>query len=238
MNIEVKRGDLLHALAAADGIARPNGQMPLLECVLITARGKDAVSIEATDVALTISAEIKSINAKAGSIAINAKRLRDVIKNAPAGEVSIAMIDNGWVEIKAGKARYKLASINGRDFPKIHSSTAGKSATFDGDVLKQMIDRVLFSASEDKTRMALNGALFSAVAGVAAMVTTDGHRMSRATCSCESAAAFSAIVPRDALAKLARIVEGETDVIVEKGRIYVRTAGLVMSSALAKGSGS
>jgi DNA polymerase-3 subunit beta len=230
MNIQIKRTDLLHALAAADGIARP-GPVPLLECVLITAAGKDVVTIAATDTAMTIKAEIASTNRKEGSLAMNAKLLRDVVKGAAGETVSLVALDNAWVEIRSGAARYKLAAITGRDFPKIPEPGKGKTATFDSDTIKTLIDRVLFSTSDDKTRMQLNGALFEVSKGVASMTSTDGHRLSRATCTSD-AEPFSALIPKEALAKLARIVGGETMFIVEPMRVFIRTAGLVMSSPL------
>lgn len=230
MNIEVKRGDLLHALAASDGIARPN-QHPLLECVLITATGSDVVTVAATDTAMTIRATFASKNRKPGSIAMNAKRLRDVIKLAPEESISISVLDNSFIQIKSGKANYKLAAIPGRDFPKIAEPGKGKTVTLDGDTLRQLIDRVLFSTSDDKTRMQLNGGLFEVKAGVASITSTDGHRMSRATCPC-TADDLTALIPKDALAKIARIAAGDVEIIVELARVFVRTATLTLSSPL------
>jgi DNA polymerase-3 subunit beta len=231
VNIKVKRSDLLHALAAADGVARPN-QIPLLECVLLTATGKDAVDIAATDTALTISATIASNNSKTGSIAMHAKRLRDVTKLAPDDTISIVALDNSFIEIKSGKANYKLAAYAGRDFPKIPGPRGdGKTLTLDGDVLKQLIDRTLFSASDDITRMHITGALLEVNAGVASMTSTDGHRLSRATAAC-TADDLTALIPKDALAKIARIAHGEVEIIVEPTRIFVRTDSLTMSASL------
>lgn len=236
MKIQVKRSDLLHALAAADGIARPN-QMPLLECVLITATEvcghgtTDIITIAATDTAMTILATMDGDVPKPGSIAMNAKRLRDVIKGAPDEAISIAVLDNAFIEIKSGKALYKLAAIPGRDFPKIPEPGKGKTATIDSDTLKQLIDRTLFSTSDDKSRTALNGALLEVTGGVASLTSTDGHRLSRATCSCNGQD-FTALVPKEALAKIARIAYGDVELIVEAGRIFVRTEGLTMSSPL------
>ncbi len=230
VNIEIKRSDLLHALAAADGIARP-GVMPLLECVLITAVGRDAVTVAATDTQMTIRAELASTNRKEGSLAINAKILRDVTKGAPADTIQIAALDNAWVEIKSGKARYRLAALPGRDFPKVPEPGEGTRATFNSDALKSLIDRVLFSVSEDKTRPQINGALFEVRAGVASMTSTDGHRLTRATRSCE-ATEFSANVPREALAKLAKIATDEVKIIVERSRIFATTGGVTLMSPI------
>ena len=230
MHTEVKRSELLHALAAADGVARPS-QMPLLECVLITATGKGEVTVAATDTAMTIRSTIASTNRKEGSIAMPAKRLRDVVKGAPGESISLTVLDNAWIEIKSGAARYKLAGYVGRDFPKIPEPGKGKRIAIAGETLKALIDRVLFSTSDDKTRMQLNGALFEVRGGLASMVSTDGHRLTRATCSID-ADDFTALVPKDALAKLAKIAEGDVEIIVEPARIFACVAGLTMSTPL------
>lgn len=236
MNIQIKRNDLLHALAAADGIARPGNTSPLLECVLITATGKDSVTVAATDTAMTVRAELASINKKEkeGSLAMNAKRLRDVIKGAPDETICIVQLDNSYIDIKSGKAHYKLAALQGRDFPKITEPTKKTAATFDGDVIKTLIDRVLFSASDDKTRMQLNGALFVVAGGVASMTSSDGHRLTRATASCNGSD-FSAIVPKESLAKLARIAADDVDIIVEGSRMFARTGGITLMMPLIDG---
>lgn len=236
MKIEVKRNDLLHAIAAADGIARTNATQPLFECVLITAVGKDSVTVAATDLSMTIRATLASANAKAGAIAMNAKRLREVVSHAPDESISLALLDNSFIEIKSGKAKYNLAAHPGRDFPKVQEPSGdGKTATIAGDVLKQLIARTLFSASEDKTRTNLCGAFLEVVGGVASMTSTDGHRLSRATCAC-FAPDFAALIPSEALAKIARIATGDIELIVERARIFVRTDALTFCTPLIDGT--
>jgi DNA polymerase-3 subunit beta len=235
VKIEVKRSDLLHALAAADGVARTNPTRPLLECVLITAIGKDSVTIAATDAAMTIRATLASSNGKPGSIAINAKRLREVVSHAPNDSMSLAELPNSFIEIKSGKASYRLASIPGRDFPKIPEPGDGVSVTIDGAALKQLISRTLFSTSDDKTRTNLCGAFFEISGGVASMTSADGHRLSRATCNCV-APDFSALIPSEALAKMARIADGDIELIVERARIFVRTDAITFCSPLIDGT--
>lgn len=231
MNIEVKRTELLRALAAADGIAR--GNMPLLECVLIRATGKDVVTVSATNIEMTIRAQLASSNRKEGDIAINARRLRDVISHAPEETVTIAVTENAHADIRCGKAKYKLAGIAGRDFPKIAEPGKGKRLTIDADKLCTLIDRVLFSTSDDKTRMMLNAALFEVTKGVASMVTTDGHRLSRATCECAlDADDFKALVPKEALAKMAKIATDEVRIVVESSRIFMQSGAVTFMSPL------
>jgi DNA polymerase-3 subunit beta len=234
MNIKINRSDLLQALAAADGVARAGSTMPLLECVLIAATGADKVTISATDAAMTMRAEIASTNRKEGETAINAKRLRDVVKGAPDESISIVALDNGWIEVKSGKAVYKLAALHAREFPKMPEPASPAIATFDGDALRSLIDRVLFSISDDKTRMHMNGALLEVRAGVASMTSTDGHRLTRATWASD-AKPFKVTIPKESLAKLSKLAIGSVDLFVDRSRLFARTAAVTFSTPLVDG---
>jgi DNA polymerase-3 subunit beta len=229
MKSKMKRADLARALAAADGVAKPNKNSPLLECVLVCALGKDAVTVEATDTSMTIATRIDGSNSKSGSIALSIGRLRDVVNNAPGDEITIEAVGGGWVELKCGKASYKLAGLAPRDMPKI-PRPAEAGFAFDGGMLGRMIDRVLFSVCDDQSRFHLASALLDVSAGIASLVSTDGHRLSIATCA--SDATLKALIPKDALKQLAKILDEEATLSVEGARLFATIGETVFSTLL------
>jgi len=55
--------------------------------------------------------------------------------------------------------------------------------SLDPDLLERLIRRTIYSVSTDETRPALNGALFQIRDGELRVVATDGHRLSKASCT-------------------------------------------------------
>ena len=115
-----------------------------------------------------------------GTVAVAARTLFDIVKNLPDGEVSWSLSDSHAVEVKCGKVRYRIPAMPGEDFPPLPNPGDADFAHLEAEVLAELIGLTQYSMSHDDTRPHLAGTLFEGDGKLVRMVTTDGHRLSKA----------------------------------------------------------
>ncbi len=151
----------------------------MLANVLLRTQGKTQLLVAATDLNVSLSAELKSQNAAEGGLTLNAKSLNDLIASVPGDDLTLKRADNHWAEIRSGKVTYRIVGMPDRDFPRVPDHREASYTQVESAVLREMIDRTLFSVCNDETRFHLNGVFFECDGSKARMVSTDGHRLSK-----------------------------------------------------------
>src|ERR1051325_5217452 len=183
--------------------------MPMLANVLLRTQGKGKILVAATDLNVSLTAELKSENANEGGITLGAKNLYELIANAPGDDVTLKKADNHWAEIRSGKVTYRIVGMPDRDFPKVPDHREASYSTVESSVLREMIERTLFSVCNDETRFHLNGVVFESDGSRARMVSTDGHRLSKVERTISNGPKLSAgiIIPKKGLLEIKKVLE-------------------------------
>jgi DNA polymerase-3 subunit beta len=209
MEFRIAKAEFLRGLRLAQGIADRKSTMPMLANVLLRTQGKNQLLVAATDLNVSLTAELKSHNASDGGIAILAKSLFDLVANAPGDEVTLKKADNHWAEIKSGKVTYRIVGMPDRDFPKVPDHREASYATVESAVVREMIDRTMFSICNDETRFHLNGVFFESDGSKCRMVSTDGHRLSKVERTIPNGPKLSAgvIIPKKGLLEIKKVLE-------------------------------
>src|SRR5262245_42930084 len=160
MDFRIAKLEFLRGLRLAQSIADRKSTMPMLANVLLRVTGKSSLLVAATDLNVSLSAELASDNKGEGGLTVGAKALHDIVSSMPGEDIVVKRADNNWAEIKAGKVDYRLVGMPDRDFPKIPDHREVTFSDVPASVLREMIDKTLFSVSSDETRFHLNGVLF------------------------------------------------------------------------------
>jgi DNA polymerase III beta subunit len=207
MEFRIAKTEFLRGLRLAQGIADRKSTMPMLANVLLRTQGKNQLLVAATDLNVSLTAELKSQNTGEGGITLGAKNLYELIANAPGDEVTLKKADNHWAEIKSGKVTYRIVGMPDRDFPKVPDHREASYTTLESAVLREMIERTLFSVCNDETRFHLNGVFFESDGSKSRMVSTDGHRLSKVERTIANGPKLSAgvIIPK----RVCRLSEAE-----------------------------
>jgi DNA polymerase III subunit beta len=236
MEFRIDKTEFLKGLRHAQSIADRKSTMPMLANVLLRATGKGKLLVAATDLNVSLSAQLESKNASEGGITLGAKSLHDIVVNMPGDEITLRRADNNWAEIKAGKVDYRLVGMPDRDFPKIPDHREVEFAELDAGVLREMIDKTLFSVCNDETRFHLNGVLLESDGKRVRMVSTDGHRLSKVERDLPGTPALSAgiIIPKKGLVELKKTLDGLTTakVAVKTPYIFVSGEGVTLAVKL------
>lgn len=180
MKVSIDQKQLKGLLSRVSGITKGANLMPILRCVLLTAKG-NKFTVSATD--LEIGLQVTCIEdveiVTPGQIAVPAAKLRE-IADALSGEIHLSTLDNLRLEITCGDFISKLACEDPDGFPNIPSNgrTGWQSFTFHADDLQTMVDACTHCMSTNQEQYNLCGIYFTVENGRLVTVSTDGHRLS------------------------------------------------------------
>lgn len=227
MELKTKQGDLLAALYWAQNIVERRNTMPILANVLIETLDED-VGVTATDLEVGVRAKLTGDAVKKGKITVNAKKLYEIVREAPQDTIYLRRLDNDWVEVKSGKSVFKMVGMNAQEFPQFPLFDKQKLSTTPALAMREMIEKTIFSVSTDETRYSLNGVLMEQGGrGVARMVATDGHRLAMIERSIGPLGLDKGVIlPRKGLTELRKVLEGAEDGVVSIG--FKENLGLVV----------
>jgi DNA polymerase-3 subunit beta len=211
LEITVSRAELLRELTAAQSVVERKTTIPILSNFLFEASaaadgGADRLTITATDLDQSLHTSCAAKVKKPGSCTIPARKLYDYIKLLPEGDISIKLMDNHWVQIRAGRSNTKMVGMARANFPQVPQFPATGGFKINAVTLHNMIAKVIFAISNEESRYTLNGALLVLKAESMAMVATDGHRLAHIEKTGEPIEGISGekktLIPRKALAEL------------------------------------
>lgn len=252
MELVVERISLLNSLSLVQGIVERRNTVPVLSHVLIEPDGA-SMRLSATDLEVGVRTEVACQPGQKGSITLNARKLFEIVREAEADEVSFKSLDNDWVELRCGRAKFKMMGLDPRSFPAMPGEGTQKPGaepvrkavkadlTIAGRVLAEIIDKTIFAVSPDEARYNLSGVFVeSPEAGAVRMVATDGHRLSMVE---REVPGFKmeggAIIPRKGLAELRKLLDrdGEENarLVIDGQLAWLRRGGTEVTMRLVEG---
>jgi DNA polymerase-3 subunit beta len=180
MDVNVKREDLVRGLYLVQGVVERRTTQPILSHVLIE-QADDGLALVATDMEVGLRCLLPAQVKKRGATTVNARKVYEIAREVTSDEVTLRAGAEGWVEVIAGRSRFKVVSFPPKDFPELPLGAGiggGAQLCVAAGTLREMIDKTLFAVSTDETRFNLSGVYVeTAEAGTLRMVATDGHRL-------------------------------------------------------------
>jgi DNA polymerase-3 subunit beta len=177
VDIVVNSQTLAQELRLVNQAVATKPTLPILARVLINATD-DHLSFYATDLEIGFSTTCRARVTDPGRITVPAKHLLDIIEQLPNADVQI-VTDRAHVHVRSGAFRSRLQTMTPGDFP-VASAVEGEPITLPTVPLQTIIRQVKVAIS-DNSKYTVNGALLSLTEQVAALVATDGKRLSLAT---------------------------------------------------------
>src|SRR4051812_27436021 len=114
MEFRIAKTEFIRGLRLAQGIADRKSTMPMLANVLLRTQGKNQLLVAATDLNVSLTAELKASVSAEGGLTLGAKNLYELIANAPGDDIVLKKTDNHWAEIKSGKVAYRIVGMPDR----------------------------------------------------------------------------------------------------------------------------
>ncbi|MEB2283376.1 MAG: DNA polymerase III subunit beta [Polyangiaceae bacterium UTPRO1] len=213
MDLRVEKGVFLQGLYLTQGVVEKRNTLPILANVLIEATSTD-IQLTATDLEISIRRSCKGKVVQPGSITLNARKLYEIVRELPSEEV-IVRTGTGGIEVTGGRVRYRMLSIDPKDFPSIPAATAAAKkgmvvVRFASNEFAEMIEKTLFAVSTEEARPSLGGVFIeSSEKNHVRMVSTDGHRLAIVEREVPNAEISPGVIlPRKGLLEVRRLLEG------------------------------
>ncbi len=245
MKLKIKKEEILKGLQRIQGVVEKKNTMPILSNMLLIAEGS-SIEIIATDLEIGLRGRYAAEVEKPGAVTVSAKKMYEIVRELPAEDLQIKVEDGNWVKIISGRSQFKLVGLPKDEYPSLPDVAEEGMIAIDGEILRDMIKKTLYSVGENDARYVLNG-LFVHMSQVKGglnirMVGTDGHRLSMIDRVIDAKhKEESLIIPKKAMLELRRILEedspkGELRLGFSKNHALFKRDGLVMVSKLIDGN--
>lgn len=249
MKVRIGRDELLTGLQRVQGVVEKRNTMPILSNILLEVK-QEGTEIVATDLEIGMRGLYKATVLKPGGVTISARKLFEIIKELPPGEIELTAGDNNWTTIQAGKSQFKIVGLPSADYPALPAIEREGLTPLSGDGLLELIRKTLFAAGDNDARYILNGLLVTLVTTdkktTLRLVGTDGHRLAVAEQEVGKAGSkgapqeIKAIIPKKAAHEMRRLLEegGDTEPLIgfAKNMMIFRKSGLLLTSRLMEGN--
>ncbi|MEM7047626.1 MAG: DNA polymerase III subunit beta [Pseudomonadota bacterium] len=242
MKLQIDHRDLVRALGSITSVVEQRVTMPILSHILLKAE-KDQVVLTATDmemeVAITLAAKIE----KAGEGTLPARKLHDIIRKLPPGEITLESKDDSCA-VRSGRAKFDLRMLAPTDFPQLSATNMPCSFTLSAEHTRTLLGRTTFAMSQDDSRYYLGGLSVQKrsekESGVLQVAATDGHRLAvtRLAYQEKGEPLPNIIIPRKTVTLLSHLLEGndeDVQISAGEGSIQFVLAGATMTSKLIDG---
>ena len=178
MEFSVTKSALLNELSTTQGVVERKTTIPILSNLLVEAKGSQ-LTITATDLELSIRTSCECKIKKEGAGTIPAKKLLELVRLLPEGDIKVKLLENHWVEIVSDKKKYKLVGMAKENFPAL-PVMPHTLVKIPAPIIENLIRKTKFAISMEESRYTLNGGLLILKPDTLAMVATDGHRLALA----------------------------------------------------------
>ena len=241
MEFSVKKYDLLEELNLTQGVVERKTTIPILSHLLCEASG-NRVTLTATDLELSVRTSCEAKVKKEGAGTIPAKKLLELVRLLPEGEIRFKLLENHWVQITSDRRTYKMVGMAKDNFPAVPAFPHAL-VKIPAQILSSLISKTAFAISMEESRYTLNGALVILKPDTIAMVATDGHRLALA----ETQHAFAGLsneartlVPKKALTEIQRLAseaseEGEIEFARDDSHLFFQLGPRLLISRVLTG---
>lgn len=206
MEFSVTKSALLNELTTTQGVVERKTTIPILSNLLVEAQG-NRLSITATDLELSIRTSCEAKVKKEGAGTIPAKKLLELVRLLPEGEIKVKLLENHWVEITSDKKKYKLVGMARENFPAL-PAMPHVLVKIPAAILDSLIAKTKFAISLEESRYTLNGGLLILKPDTISMVATDGHRLALAETDHKLSGLngeVKVLIPKKAMDEVARL---------------------------------
>ena len=231
MEIRIDREILFKSVSRVQSIIEKRSNMPILSMILLSA-DDSTVTLSATDLEISYQQKIPAEVTSSGNITISGRKIFEILKESKSKDIYILEKENNWIFISADKARYNLASLSAEEYPVFVEPEDVSMIDIDGKILKEMIDKTIYSVTMEEAGFKLSGVFTERIAQGGRtyfrMVSTDGHRLSlidkELTRLEELALGNGVMIPKKGMMEISKLVsdEGQTQIGLKKNNCVIK----------------
>lgn len=181
MKFVVSSVNLLNHLQAISRVINSKNTLPILDCFLLDLEGNN-LSLTAADNETRLETAVEVSNTDGnGSLAINAKKLLDSLRELPDQPLTFDINDETLeVYIYYHNGKYNFVGLKSDEYPQPKElKDSAMTLKMDAQVLFEGINRTVFATADDELRPVMNGIYFDITSDDLTFVASDGHKLVR-----------------------------------------------------------
>lgn len=177
MKFICSKQDFLEAVSSCLRAVSQRTTVTVLEGILIEAERE--LVLTGYDTNIGIKVQCPADVSQPGRLVINARLINEVIRKMPEDYLTFERQSEGMIKLSGGNSAFMLKVMAADEFPRLPDVEINEAEALvvRQALLKEMINKTVFSVSTDVARPVLNGALLSATQEQLSMVAIDGFRM-------------------------------------------------------------
>jgi DNA polymerase-3 subunit beta len=245
MKCTTKKADIQDVLAKIQSLAGRKTNLAITTNVLIRSDVSE-IRLIATDLETGFEGHYPADINEEGSIAINAKKLFEIIKEFPSEDILFNETENQWIEISNQKVEYHLMGMNPDEFPEHPQIEDAPFFEVESEALSRMINQtVIVSGASDDRRAHITGVLMEILPGeggpLFTLVSTDGSRLSKVDYPLAKDVALpempTIIIPKKGLSEVGKFLEagGSVQLAIKNNNFVVKKANETIIVRLLEG---
>lgn len=216
MKFSANISDLQRILPTVTAVVPSRSTLQQLENIQLELKAKK-LTLMATDLEISVRASIEVAAKTDGILAANAKRLSEIIRSLPDGDLN-ATLDKTTkrLQLQSAQGNYTMGTFADTELPDMRQEFKPEgSITAKASDLKKMISMAIFAASANEFRAAMMGLLFQFSPDGTTCVATDGHRLVRVSNpDLKSDSERDVIVPAKAVNLVAKSFADDSEVTI------------------------
>lgn len=217
MKFTCSQAALLKAINTCSKAVSVRTTIPILKGILITVKDGRA-TFTSSNLNMSIETSFDVQNSVDGSSVVSAKLFGDIVRKLPNSLVNInTEKEYNKLSINCIGSDFDIVSLPAEEFPIIGGVNSKEFIDFNKKELRDIISKIVFSASIDEKKGILTGCLFNINNNFVEAVALDGFRMAIARKTTEIGKQKKVIIPADILAEINKILsedEGSDQVSV------------------------
>ena len=233
MEFNVSNEELNRAVTTANHFVANKTTMPILECLMLTVSDGE-VRLTATDTEMGAEIFINTEEVKEdGNICVDAKLFQSIVGKMPTGNVTLKTGEN-VLNIKCGKAKFKIPTRDGADFPNLENVARDNFITLTQGELKDLIRQTIFSTSINDSNKMMTGVCFECADNLK-VTALDGHRIAIREVDMKHEP-MKAIIPAKALTEIMKMpFEGDVNIYFTDSQVAFQYDNALINSRLIEG---
>jgi len=221
MQFTIPKSHIIDVLSRIQGLTGRKSNLAITASVLVRATA-EGLTLAATDLETGFIGNFKAEVVSEGSIAINARKFFEIVRDFPSDEIKVHEIENHWIEIGTEKVQYHIVGMNPDDFPEIPRIEDSNFFEMDAAKLKKMIEQTGAIGPVDEKRAHILGTYMERldIEGCkrVRMVSTDGSRLSTANYNFDAGVDLPSgpgiLIPKKGLIEVSKFINDEDTVRV------------------------
>ena len=217
MKATINKSILLPILAKVQGLTGRKTNLAITTNILLQTSDTE-ILLTATDLETGFEGSYPANIDTQGIVAINARKLYEIVRDFPTEEIYFNEVENHWIEIGNQNVEYHIVGLNPDDFPEIPKIKDVDFFEIDSALFSKMIEKnTIISGASDDTRAHIIGIYGERIEEenkkIFRLVSTDGSRLSKTDYIFDKDAALpvgpGVLIPKKGLVEVSKFLESE-----------------------------